>query len=411
MFQRKLSERLKESLSDTPAVYLRGARQVGKSTLVKMIADSDYPAGYMTLDNQTLLDAATSDPRGFVAGLELPAIIDEVQRSPELLLAIKERIDAERRPGMFLLTGSAGLMSMPKVADSLAGRMDTLTLWPLSQGELAGTRETFVQSLLQGRVGDLAAPAEDYRDLSDVITTGGFPEPVRRASAKRRADWFDSYVRSMIERDVRGIANIQNITDITRILGLLAARTATLLNRSEMSRTLGIPHSSLSRYMNILAQLFLVHELPAWSGNLGKRLVRTPKTHLVDTGLAAALIGADEQSLDRNRELAGRLLENFVINEIKKQLEMYGLKARAYHFRSHSGQEVDLLLESASGQAAGLEIKLSATVRNEDFKGLRHLKDLLGARFVGGAVLHAGRDRVPFGDDLYAVPVSSLWED
>jgi hypothetical protein len=215
----------------------------------------------------------------------------------------------------------------------------------------------------------------------------------------------------MIERDVRGIANIQNITDITRILGLLAARTATLLNRSEMSRTLGIPHSSLSRYMNILAQLFLVHELPAWSGNLGKRLVRTPKTHLVDTGLAAALIGADEQSLDRNRELAGRLLENFVINEIKKQLEMYGLKARAYHFRSHSGQEVDLLLESASGQAAGLEIKLSATVRNEDFKGLRHLKDLLGARFVGGAVLHAGRDRVPSGDDLYAVPVSSLWED
>ena len=406
MFQRKITQNILDALSDTPVVFLRGARQTGKSTLVQAISEKLYPARYLTLDNAGILGSASADPSGFIAGLGKPVVLDETQRLESLFLAIKEDVDRKREPGRYLLTGSADVLALPNVANALAGRMEVLTLWPLSIPEITGEGDNIIDSLFGHPLSSNSPPAAGM-ELAQAITRGGFPEPFQRTLLKRRRAWFESYIMTLIDRDIRSLAQIHDLTAVPRLLKLLAARIATLSNQSELSRSSGIPNSTLSRYMVLLKTLFLIQELPAWSTNLGKRLVKAPKYYMVDTGLACHLLDVDEKQVLQQGELSARLFENFVVLELFKHAAWSEKTAKLYHFRSQAGQEVDIVIESG-GQIVGVEIKLSATPAPQDFTGLKILREHLGKKFVRGILLYTGREIVPFGENLHAVPLSVL---
>ncbi len=406
VLHRHLKHRIEAALGDTPAVMLVGARQTGKSTLARELAEGAWGAGYVTLDDATALESATADPTGFVAGLRGPVVIDEVQKAPGLLPAIKASIDGQRKPGRFLLTGSADVLSLPRVAESLAGRMEVATLWPLSQGELGGRRERFVEAVLRGEAVE-APPSRE--ELVARIVRGGYPEAVARPAAARRRAFLDSYATTLLARDARDLSSIEHPAMLRRLLHLAAVRSGSLLNHAELSRALGLPVSTVKRYLALLTTLFLVHETPAWASNRGKRLVRAPKVHLADTGLLAALAGLDEEALRRDRNLLGPVLETFVANELRKQIGWSEAQPALHHFRTHAGQEVDLVLEDARGRVVGIEVKASATVASQDLSGLRALVEAAGKAFTQGIVLYLGRAVVPFGPRLAAWPIEALW--
>jgi hypothetical protein len=405
VFERHLAPSLADALADTPAVMLVGARQTGKTTLARAVAAEAGPASYQTLDDLTTLDAATVDPAGFVAGLTGLAVIDEIQKAPRLLPAIKAAIDRDRRPGRFLLTGSANVLALPTVAESLAGRMEVATLWPLSQGELEAHRETFVDRLFAG---DGPRPGRGAAVL-DRIVRGGYPVATTRTRPERRRAFFASYVTTLLTRDVRDLAAIEDAGALRRLLQLCAVRTGAMLNHAELSRTLAVPVSTVKRYLTLLERLFLVHEVPAWASNRGKRLAKAAKVHLVDTGLAAALAGVDEATLQADRTALGPLLESFVAGELARQLGWSTTQPTLHHFRAHGGHEVDLVLEDARGHVVGIEVKASATVTSTDLGGLRALAELAGRRFVQGVVLYLGPRPVTFAPGFTAAPVDALW--
>ena len=407
MYRRNILNNILDALSDTPVVFLRGARQTGKSTLVRKIANGPYPARYVTLDNAGVFSAASADPAGFLAGVEKPVVIDEAQRVRNLFLAIKEDVDRNRMPGRYLLTGSANILTIPKVADALAGRMELLTLWPLSISELKEGGKNILDAFFDRGFPKLFHPGTDF-DLGESIVAGGFPEPVQRSSHRRRRAWFESYITTILDRDVRDLAQIQDLAVLPRLLQFLAARTATLHNQSEVSRSSGIPNSTLSRYLTLLEMTFLVQTLPAWSSNLGKRLVKAPKLFMVDTGLACHLLDIDEEAFRQRGEIAGRVFENFVVLELFKNASWSDEPVRLYHFRSQPGQEVDVVIERSGGEVVGVEIKLSASPSHRDFDGLRFLREHLGDRFVRGILIYTGGEIVPFEKDLHAVPVNVL---
>jgi uncharacterized protein len=409
MYQRHLADALRTALADTPVVLLQGARQVGKSTLAREFVADGTLARYITLDDLTVLGAVQADPAGFVAGLgDEPVAIDEVQRVPELLLALKVAVDRDRRPGRFLLTGSANVLQLPRVADSLAGRMAVLTLRPLSQGELDDRPERFLDALFA----DAPPRASDVLDRATIITRvlrGGFPEAVARADAARRAAWFDAYITTMLGRDVRDISRIEDLGSFPRVLRLLAARATGLLNFADVARDLSMPASTVKRYAALLDRTFLTEALPAWSAGLGPRLTKAPKIMIADTGLLAHLLGLGAQRLVDNPASLGALLENFVAIELLKQAGWSSSRVQLFHLRAHTGREVDLLLERGDGRIVGVEVKAAATVRPEDFAGLRWLADGRPRQFHRGVVLYLGRDVVPLGERLHAVPLSALW--
>jgi predicted AAA+ superfamily ATPase len=399
---------VREALRDTPVVLLHGARQAGKSTLARMVIENGHPAGYLTLDDATVFQAATADPAGFIAGLTGPVVIDEWQRAGDLARAIKLRVDENREPGRFLLTGSASTIALPQLADSLAGRMEIITLWPLSQGEIAGRRDGFVDTLFRSE-SVLDAALEPGDGVIARIVRGGYPVAVDRPAPDRRAAWFDSYVTAILQRDVRDLANIERLGDMPRILRLLAARTASLLNYAELSSLLGIPQQTLKRYIGLLDAVFLIRLLPAYSRNRGRRLIKAPKVIVADSGLACFLLGVDEERLSRDRVQLGTLLEGFVIMEIIKQLGWSRSAASPMHFRDHAGNEVDLVLEGRDGSLVAVEVKAAATVSASDFKGMRSLAALAGSDFRRGVLLYTGDRVVPFAENMSAVPLSALW--
>jgi len=408
LYPRNLAPRLREALSDRPVVLLNGARQVGKSTLVQGIAEGDR-AQYLTLDDATVLAAASGDPAGFVAGLQGPVILDEVQRAPGLFLALKAAVDRDRRPGRFLLTGSANVFLLPRASESLAGRMEILTLWPLSQGEIEGVVEGFVDALFAKSFSPPSVGPLDRGELFERLLRGGFPEMVDKPSESRRRAWFSSYTTSILQRDVRDLTQIEDLASLPRLLSLLAARATTLLNYSELSRSSGIPASTLKRYFALLEATFLALTLPAWSTNLSKRLVKSPKLLLNDTGLLASSLALSPERLEEDSRLAGPLLENFVLQEIRKQISWSRLQPSLFHYRTQTGQEIDLLLEDPSGRVAGVEVKMGSTVQEKDVRALRDLADALGPRFVRGVLLYTGERAVPFSEKIFALPVQALW--
>ncbi len=403
MYKRHLAQPLKAALQDTPVTLIVGARQSGKSTLVKQASK----ALYLTLDDFNVRSPLQQDPYGFLKGFEEAIILDEIQRAPEAFLAIKRLVDEERQAGKFLLTGSANVLVLPKLADSLAGRMEILRLWPLAQTEIEGKRQNLVDKFFGNALATKSYPL-DMADICERITRGGYPEVLTR-EAPRRGVWFESYVQTMLERDVRDLANIQALSDMPQLLRLLAARTSTLHNQSEVSRLLGLPNSSLGRYLTLLEQTFLIHVLPAWSKNFSKRLVKAPKILLTDTGLATYLLSIDAKKLAKDTKLLGQLLETFIGLELLRHLSWSQSKARLYHFRSHTGQEIDLLLESYAGDVIGIEVKASSQVASKDLAALQNLREELGTSFKAGIVFYTGSTLLPQGEKLWAVPVPWLW--
>lgn len=405
MRRRHLLEPLRRALADTPVVLVNGARQVGKTTMVRAFPGRRY----LNLDDASLLAAARGDPAGFLGALSGPVTLDEVQKAPELFPAIKATIDRARRPGRFLLTGSTDVMLLPGLSDSLAGRMEVLSLSPFSQGELEGAREGFVEAVFARRPPAISTAEVPRRQLVERIVRGGYPEVQRRRSQARRAAWFDSYLTAVIQRDIRDLAQIDGVATLPRLLGLLAARSSATLNIADLSREGAIPQSTLARYLGLLSATFLLQTVPAWSANLSKRLVKAPRIHLSDTGLVCHLLGLGPERLLREPQRLGPLVETLVTLELRKQLAWSPTRARLFHFRTQTGQEVDLVLEDAAGRMVGIEVKASATVRAEDFRGLRVLAEAAGARFVRGVVLYSGPEAVGFGAHLIALPIDALW--
>lgn len=409
MIQRHLTPLVAEALSDTPVVLLQGARQVGKSTLAKDLLEARLGGRYLSLDDQAVRRAAEVDPVGFVAQSKGLVVLDEIQLAPDLFRVIKADVDKDRRPGRFLLTGSTNVLVLPRLSESLAGRMELVTLEGLSQSEIHGHSSNLVDRLFAE-----SPPAPHHLDLDRgallaAILAGGFPEARDRAAGRRRSQWFESYLQTLLQRDVRDLSQIEGITQLPRILELLSGRSAGLLNLSELSRTLGIPLNTLKRYLALLEAVFILITLPAWSSHLGKRLVKSPKLLLRDTGLMAHLMGADLDRLKRDPDLLGGLLETFVAGEVRKLVGWSENRAKLFHYRTLPGQEVDLLLERADGRVVGLEVKASATIQPRDFRGLQSLSEALGDAFHRGVVLYTGAEVLPFGPKLWALPVSALW--
>lgn len=410
--RRHLTEQLFQALEDTPAVLINGARQTGKSTLAQLPELKKQGRYYLTLDDPGVLAAAKRDPNGFIAGLTAPVTLDEVQHAPELFPAIKMAIDRKREPGRFLLTGSANVLLLPKLSESLAGRMELLTLWPFSQGEIHGVKEGFVDALFSKR--PVWASGENthlQRDkLFEKILSGGYPLAIPRNTAARRKAWFQSYLTTILQHDIRDLTHVADVTAVPRLLSVVATRAGSLLNFADLSRSLGLPQTTLKRYFALLEATFLTQLLRPWSSNLGQRVIQTPKVYLNDTGLLAHLLGLTVERLNVDGTLAGGVLENFVLMELRKQSAWSETQPEFYFWRTASGQEVDIVLEDSSGRLVGIEIKASATLGGSDVRGLQAMANAAGPRWVRGVVLYTGSEVIPFSSNLHGLPVSQLWE-
>lgn len=408
LYPRFAEARLVEALADTPVVLIHGPRQCGKTTLARMAGD---PRGYayFSFDDDVALAAAAADPPGFVAGLPERAILDEVQRAPGLFTALKTAVDRRRTPGRFLLTGSANVLLVPKLADSLAGRMEILRLHPLAQCELAGRAPRFLDRLFAG-----SFKTRTYdrlgAELAERIAAGGYPAALARATARRRTAWYRDYIETMIQRDVRDLARISALDALPRLLALAAGQTARLLNVTDLASPFQLSRPTIRDYVTLLERVFLLEALAPWHSNRLSRLIKTPKLHVGDTGVACALLGLDASALARDRPTLGQLLETFVYQELRRQASWDESETRFHHFRNKDGAEVDIVLERGAHEVAGVEVKAAATVTSADFRGLRKLKDAVGKRFAAGVVLYDGEASVGFGDGLYAVPIRALWE-
>lgn len=410
MYHRHSIAPLLEALSDTPAVLVNGARQTGKSTLVQS-SELGPARQYLTFDDPGVLGAAKHDPNGFIAGLTPPITLDEVQHVPELFPVIKAAIDRKRKPGRFLLTGSANVMLLPKISQSLAGRMEILTLWPLSQGEIRGTHENFVESLFSKDTGAWSVKPNGipWQDVLEMVVAGGYPSALERPSAARRDAWFQSYIMTMLQRDIRDLATIADTTAVPRLLSVVATRAGSLLNFADLSRTMALPQTTLKRYFSLLEGTFLVQLLRPWARNLGKRVVQTPKVYLNDSGLLAHALGATVDRLKTERNMAGAVLENFVQMELCKQCSWSATRPKLFFWRTASGQEVDFVLEDRAGRVAGIEVKAAATLGSSDVRGLQALASAVGKSWVRGVVLYTGNQVIPFSANLHGVPLSRLW--
>lgn len=408
LYPRFAAAALTGALAEAPVVLIHGPRQCGKTTLAQEIAASKGYA-YFSFDDALALGAATADPVGFVADLPEHCILDEVQRAPALFTAIKAAVDRARRPGRFLLTGSANVLLVPKLADSLAGRMEILRLHPLAQCELAGDPPGFLDALFAGRF-----RARSYgrlgKELAARIAAGGYPAALRRAPPRRRATWYRDYIETLVQRDVRDLARIASLDALPRLLTLAAGQTARLLNVSDLAAPFQLSRPTIKDYVTLLERVFLIEQLVPWHSNRLSRLVKTPKLHLGDTGVACALLGLDAEALWQDREVLGQLLETFVFQELRRQASWRDDDIRFHHFRDKDGAEVDLVLERGGRELAGVEVKAAATVTAADFRALRKLQRAAGKRFVAGVVLYDGEASVGFGDGLFAVPIRALWD-
>lgn len=407
LYPRFAQARLIEALADTPVVLIHGPRQCGKTTLARVMSRLQGYV-YFSFDDEVVRAAAEADPVGFVADLPERTILDEVQRVPRLFTALKTAVDRHRIPGRFLLTGSANVLLVPKLADSLAGRLEILRLHPLAQCELAGRVPRFLDALFDG-----AFKTQKYErlgpDLAECIAAGGYPAALARATARRRAAWYRDYIETLIQRDVRDLARISSLDALPRLLALAASQTARLLNVSGLASPFQLSRPTIRDYVTLLERVFLVEQLSPWHSNRLSRLIKTPKLHLGDTGLACTLLGLDSAALLRDRATLGQLLETFVCQELRRQASWHASPIRFHHFRDKDGVEVDIVLELGT-DVAGIEVKAAASVTAADFRGLRKLKHASGKRFAAGAVLYDGEASASFGDGLYAIPIRALWE-
>lgn len=404
---RHAEDAVNAALEDTRVVLVNGARQSGKSTLVRLVAKG-RDAEWRDLDTALTRHAALEDPDGFV-DQSGPMVIDEVQRAPDLLLSIKPRVDADPTPGRFLLTGSARVLGLRSLPDTLVGRMETIELWPFSQGEIDGGPDGFIDAVFtqgdQLRHNSTVSRAE----YVERLVRGGFPEAVARTNDRRRRSFFNSYVGDLIARDVLQLSEIERTTEMRALVQMLAARSGQLLSIATLSNKLGLGATTVKKYVALLEEVFLVKRIPAWSRNISSRATTAPKLVFVDSGIAAHQIGADARSILRPTGQFGPLLEGFVLMELARQLTWCEEEVELFHYRTRDQVEVDAVLENRRGEVVGIEVKAASTVGPDDFRGLRHLAQRVGDDFRAGIVMHTGQQTLPFGPKMLALPVSALW--
>lgn len=429
LYPRFIEANLTEALIDSPAVLLHGPRQCGKTTLAHTVCGLNpltwrdevltwrgeeltlgtHEYQYISFDDDVVRGSAATDPMGFVADLPERVILDEVQRVPELFTALKMEIDRRRIPGRFLLMGSTHVLLASQIADSLAGRLQTLRLHPLAQCELERCNSDFLDTLF-GKGFKVGRSERLGKRLAERVVAGGYPVALARPTGRRRANWYRDYIDALVRRDVRDIARISRLEELPRLLRASAVQTASLFNVSNLAKSFQLSLPTIRNYVTLLERVFLLERLQSWHNNRLKRLVKTPKLHIGDTGLAATLLGVDASALMVNRALLGQLLETFVFQELWRQASWHDAHIEFFHFRDKDGAEVDIVIERGALAVAGVEIKAGATVRSADFRGLGKLASAAGECFAGGVVLYDGEATTPFGDRLYAVPVRRLWE-
>ena len=405
MYPRFAKSKVEDALSDTRVVLIAGPRQSGKTTLATGFASKDVP--YLTLDDTTTLRSAADDPVGFLRGFG-KAVIDEIQRVPDLLLSIKTAIDDDKTPGRFLLTGSANLMTIPKVADSLAGRMEVIRLLPLSQAEIRGGMPNFIDRIFAG-----APPAANHiivgDELVEIVLSGGYPEALGRQKWSRKQDWYHGYLDAIIQRDIRDVAQIDQLAIMPKLFNVLAEHAGQLVNNSGIGANAGLNHVTTQKYIGVFESLYLVHTLQPWFTNRLKRLTRSPKLHFLDAGLLAAMRGITPDRIQKDKTRFGPILETFVFSELRKIASWSGQRCSFSHYRDKDRNEVDIVLENQRGEVVGIEVKSSATVNGADFSGIRKLAAACGDKFVQGLVLYDHGHVVPFAENMFAAPLSCLW--
>ena len=398
-----------EILSDTPVLTVSGARQVGKSTLVSQLLENRSHR-LLNLDNAATLQAAQADPDGFVRQFpEGVVAIDEIQRVPALLRAIKAALDEDRRPGRFIVTGSSNLMNLKGAEESLAGRAETLRLRGFSRGERKGITEDFAANAWNPHP---QLPASEFEriDYLRLIADSSFPE-IAEATPRRRDRWVQAYVERVLTKDATDLYGIQYPDRLRVLLGKIASQGASEFVAAHIGRELNIPERSVPGYLDALKNVFLIDVLPAWGTNLTRRVISKPKVFLQDPATAASLVGVDAASLEMqiSSSFTGGLLESFVATELLKQQEWSAIPFKLFHFRDSTGKEVDLVMESRNREVVGVEVKAAVSLQGKDFYGLRHLQKLAGERFRCGILLYAGKESLPMGPGLWAMPISALW--
>ncbi len=415
LYPRHATTQITDALADTPVVVIVGPRQSGKSTLAGQLANG-RGAELVSLDDAAPRAAANADPTGFIEERRLPLFIDEFQKAPALLDAIKSRVDRARSggrsvAGMFLLTGSANVWSTLRISESLTGRAERVHLWTLSQGELLGRREPFLAGLLTGKVPHVDAQPVGREPIAEAVVRGGYPEMLTRPSHARRTRWLSEYMQMTLERDILDLTDRpRQLEEMPRLLKAAAARIGGIVDLTSIGTGIEMKRDSVRRYLHLLELLFLLRQVPAWSPGLTPRTIKKPKLWITDSGLACQLTAHDEHRfLTDQTGAAGLLFENFVASEITKQTSLLQAGVSLHHYRTTGGREVDIVCEADDGSIAGIEVKLSATPHPSDFNGLTHLRDILGSRFRGGVVVHTGAETLPFGDRLWAIPVTALW--
>lgn len=407
LYPRWIEPRIIEALQDTPVVLLAGPRQAGKTTLVRKIANQ-LGFQYITLDDDLALLSAREDPVGMIRSID-KAVIDEIQRAPQLLLSIKKSVDEDRRPGRFLLTGSANLMTIPTVADSLAGRMETLSLLPLSQGEIElHPADNWIENVFAGRIVEPAGPAVGINLIQRVLR-GGYPEAVARTTSRRRIVWARQYLDAILQRDVHDVASIDKLDQLPRFLRALAQMAGQMCNYTQLGGKVGLDGKTASRYIGILEQMYLLKRVEVWAHNHLKRVVKTPKLQFMDSGLLATLLELDLEEIQLDRTRFGNLLEAFVYAELLKHRDTADEHYRLMYYRDADKLEVDVVIENTAGKLVCIEVKAAATVKEKDLRGLKKLEGIAGNTFKMGILLYDGSDIVALGDRIRAVPISSLW--
>ncbi len=405
---RHIEGAISDALADTRVVIVNGARQAGKSTAVHRLVRDQPQVIERRLDRTNDLTAARLDPTAFVAHDGL-LVIDEVQRAPELILPIKARVDADNRPGQYLLTGSARLLGLRTLPDALVGRAETVELWPFAQGEIDGAPDRFVDMVFAATPDLSTAATLSRSDYIERSLRGGFPEAVQR-TGNRRSRFFESYARDLIDRDVTQLGEIQRRDDLARLLSLLADRTASPVSIDGIAGGLAITRNTAERYVALFEEVFLVKRIPAWTNSATTRATRQRKLVFVDAGIAAHLAGLSSARLQRSPAQAGSLIESFVIGELLRQLTWSDSFARIFHFRTRDGEEVDAVLEHHDGRIVGIEVKASSSVSIDDLRHLRHLRAKAGDSFHLGVLLYTGTEVLSLGDHLIAAPIDALWE-
>lgn len=405
MYPRYILKNLLIALQDTPCVILIGTRQVGKSTLLKQLLPID--SHYITFDDLNYLAAADADPVGFLENYKNKTLIlDEIQRVPKLLLAIKAAIDRDRKPGQFILSGSANVLTLPKISESLAGRCEILHQYPLSSTEINNRTQNFVDTCFESptswQEGEIDKPT-----LANLLFRGGYPE-VQTRSMGRIAPWFQAYLTTLIQRDIRDIAAISDVAGIQKILLLSARRACNLFNLSDIARLSGVKNTTVQRYFSLLEAIFLVQRLLPWNKTLDARIVKTPKLFFLDTGLLTYLLGKSQETIASAQDHTnGVLFENLVHCELKKHISWAQESTNLYFYRTHSGKEIDFLLERNQRKIA-IEVKFSSTVTAHDFDNMKQLQKEDPHLFDKGIILYTGKAVIPFGTHFQAVPIVNL---